>query len=134
MTYRTIGKISASSGVNIETIRYYERIGILPAPPRSEGGHRLYDEEHLKRLSFVRRCRELGFSLDDVRALFRLVDGGDFTCDEVKAMTLDHLGSVRRRIADLRTLERTLDDMAARCDGGEVPDCAIIDALFEARG
>ena len=134
MTYRTIGKISASSGVNIETIRYYERIGILPAPPRSEGGHRLYDEEHLKRLSFVRRCRELGFSLDDVRALFRLVDGGDFTCDEVKAMTLDHLGGVRRRIADLRTMERTLDDMAARCDGGEVPDCAIIDALFEARG
>ncbi len=134
MTYRTIGKISASSGVNIETIRYYERIGILPAPPRSEGGHRLYDEEHLRRLSFVRRCRELGFSLDDVRALFRLVDGGDFTCDEVKAMTLDHLGGVRRRIADLRTMERTLDDMAARCDGGEVPDCAIIDALFEARG
>ncbi len=134
MTYRTIGKISASSGVNIETIRYYERIGILPAPPRSEGGHRLYDKEHLKRLSFVRRCRDLGFSLDDVRALFRLVDGGDFTCDEVKAMTLDHLGGVRRRIADLRTMERTLDDMATRCDGGEVPDCAIIDALFEARG
>ena len=134
MTNRTIGKISASSGVNIETIRYYERIGILPAPPRSEGGHRLYDEEHLKRLSFVRRCRELGFSLDDVRALFRLVDGGDFTCDEVKAMTLDHLGGARRRITDLRTMERTLDDMAARCDGGEVPDCAIIDALFEARG
>jgi MerR family mercuric resistance operon transcriptional regulator len=134
VTYRTIGKISASSGVNIETIRYYERIGILPAPPRSEGGHRLYDEEHLKRLSFVRRCRDLGFSLDDVRALFRLVDGGDFTCDEVKAMTLDHLDGVRRRIADLRTMERTLDDMATRCDGGEVPDCAIIDALFEARG
>ena len=131
---RTIGKLSASSGVNIETIRYYERIGILPAPPRSTGGHRLYDEQHLKRLCFVRRCRDLGFTLDDVRALLRLVDGGDFTCDEVKEMTLDHLGGVRRRIADLRTMERTLDDMAARCDGGEVPDCAIVDALFEAAG
>ncbi len=134
MTDRTIGKLSARSGVNIETIRYYERIGILPAPPRSAGGHRIYDSDHLKRLSFVRRCRELGFALDDVRALLRLVDGGDYTCDEVREMTLAHLDAVRARIADLRTMERTLDDMAARCDGGEIPDCAIVEALFEARG
>jgi MerR family mercuric resistance operon transcriptional regulator len=134
VTYRTIGKLSARSGVNIETIRYYERIGILPAPPRSAGGHRIYDADHLKRLCFVRRCRELGFALEDVRALLRLVDGGDYSCEEVREMTLVHLGAVRARIADLLTMERTLGDMAARCDGGEVPDCAIVEALFEATG
>ena len=120
--------------MNIETIRYYERIGILPAPPRSAGGHRIYDADHLKRLTFVRRCRELGFSLDDVRALLRLVDGGDYTCEEVRDMALAHLDAVRARIADLLAMERTLEDMTARCLGGEIPDCAIVEALFEARG
>ncbi len=120
--------------MNIETIRYYERIGILPAPPRGAGGHRIYDADHLKRLCFVRRCRELGFSLDDVRALLRLVDGGDYTCEEVRDMALAHLDAVRARIADLLAMERTLEDMTARCLGGEIPDCAIVEALFEARG
>jgi MerR family mercuric resistance operon transcriptional regulator len=124
-----IGALSERTGVNIETIRYYERIGMLPAPPRSEGGHRVYGSEHLKRLAFVRRCRELGFSLDDIRLLLNLVDGGDYTCAEVKAMTLAHADAIRRKIADLRRMERVLKDMAARCDDGNVPECAIVEAL-----
>ena len=125
-----IGALSQATGVNIETIRYYERIGIVPPPPRSRGGHRLYDVNHLKRLAFIRRSRELGFSLKEVRGLLDLVDGGEVTCDQVKVMTLGHLGDVRRRIADLRRMERVLRGMAATCEGGAVPDCPIIDTLF----
>ena len=128
----TIGVLSKYTGCNIETIRYYERIGLLPSPPRSAGGHRLYGESHLKRLTFIRRGRELGFSLDDIRALLGLVDGGGYTCAEVKTVTLDHIDEVRRKLADLRRLERVLKDMAAQCEGGDVPDCPVIDALFRA--
>lgn len=127
---RGIGALSQATGVNIETIRYYERIGILPAPPRSRGGHRVYGLDHMKRLAFVRRSRELGFSLQEVRGLLDLVDGGEVTCDQVKAVTLGHLDEVRRRIADLRRMERVLRDMAATCAGGAVPECPIVDALF----
>ena len=74
--------IAARTGVNIETVRDYERIGLLPAPPRSEGGHRIYDEDMLRRLNLIRRCRELGFTLNEVRGLLLLVDGGDYTCGE----------------------------------------------------
>ncbi len=128
-----IGKLAARTGVNIETIRYYERIGMIPPPPRSAGGQRRYDEIHLRRLAFVRRCRELGFPLDQIRALLDLVDGGDYTCAEVREATVRQLEAVRARIADLRIMERTLDAMAAACAGGSVPDCPIIDALFADR-
>lgn len=124
-----IGALSERAGVNIETIRYYERIGIMPAPPRTAGGRRVYDSGHLKRLAFVRRARELGFSLDAIRTLLRLVDGGDYTCGEVHAMTLAHIADIRRKVADLRRMERVLREMAARCDGGDVPACPILDAL-----
>ena len=131
--FMTIGPLSRQTGCHIETIRYYERIGIMPPPPRTEGGHRLYREEHLKRLTFIRRSRELGFTLEDVRNLLSLVDGDDFTCDEVKTMTLEHAGDVRRKIADLRKMERVLKDMVSQCDRGDVPDCPVIDALFQAK-
>ncbi len=125
----TIGVLSKRTGCNIETIRYYERIGLLPAPPRTEGGHRLYDEAHLKRLTFVRRSRELGFTLNDVRGLLQLVDGGHYTCAEVRDMTLQHLDEIRCKVADLRRLERVLKEMAAQCTGDDVPECPVIDAL-----
>jgi len=128
----TIGALCKRTGVKIETIRFYERAGILPKPPRSAGGHRVYCEDHLKRLNFVCRSRKLGFSLAEVRGLLELVDGGRYTCSEVKDLTLDHLADVRRKIADLRRLERTLADVAGRCRGGKVPDCPIVDALFHA--
>lgn len=127
----TIGTLSKDTGVNIETIRYYERIGILPEPPRSQSGYRLYAKDHLKRLTFVRRSRELGFALAEIRGLLKLVDGGDFTCDQVKSITVDHLGDVQRKIADLRKLERVLKEMASECDRGAVPDCPVIEALFQ---
>lgn len=129
----TIGRLAEGTGVNVETIRYYERIGMMPAPPRTAGGQRRYDESHLRRLTFVRRCRELGFPLDEIRALLALVDGGDFGCDDVRDMAVRHLDAVRRRIADLRAMERTLDTMVTACTGGSVPDCPIIDALFARR-
>lgn len=124
-----IGTLSKRTGVNIETIRYYERIGIMPAPPRTEGGQRVYDHGHLQRLAFIRRSRELGFSLDDIRALLKLVDGGDYTCGEVRDMTVAHIADVRKKIADLRRMERVLKDMAAKCEGGDVPQCPIVEAL-----
>ncbi len=124
-----IGVLSSETGVNIETIRYYERVGLMPKPPRTEGRHRIYDAAHLKRLTFIRRGRELGFSLDEIRDLLGLVRGHDLTCAEVKALTEAHVADIRRKVKDLRRLERVLRDLAARCHGGEVPDCPILDAL-----
>jgi MerR family mercuric resistance operon transcriptional regulator len=129
----TIGALSEQSGVNIETIRYYEKIGVMPTPVRSGGGYRIYGPDEVKRLHFVRRGRELGFSLDELRGLLRLVDGHRYTCAEVRTITVDHLSEVRRKITDLRHIERVMAEMAARCTGGRVPDCPIIDALFAAR-
>lgn len=133
MQRMTRGVIAKRTGVNIETVRYYERIGLLPAPPRSEGGHRIYDEDLVRRLHFIRRSRELGFTLDEVRGLLRLVDGGDYTCGEVEALTSAHLGEVRRKLADLKRLEKVLREMVAGCKGGEVPECPVIEALFRQR-
>jgi MerR family mercuric resistance operon transcriptional regulator len=125
------GELAQRSGCNIETVRFYEKQGLLPAPPRTAGGHRDYDHEHLKRLTFIRRSRELGFTLDQVRSLLGLVDGGEWTCAEVRAMTVEHSADVRRKIADLEKLAQVLEDMAAQCDGGAVPECPIIDTLLE---
>ncbi len=130
----TRGTLSKRTGCNIETIRYYEQIGLMPAPPRSAGGHRLYGEEHLRRLTFVCRARELGFSLKEVRGLLGLVDGGEYSCAEVKALTLEHASDIHRKIIDLRKIERVLETMAAQCDEGEVPACPVIDALFQETG
>jgi MerR family mercuric resistance operon transcriptional regulator len=130
-TRLTIGTLSDRTDCNIETIRYYERIGLMPRTARSDGGHRLYDEEHVKRLGFIRRSRELGFTLDQIRTLLRLVDGRRYTCLQVKRITVEHLDEIHRKVADLRTIERVLIDMAAQCDGGAVPKCAVIDALFD---
>lgn len=131
MPHLTIGRLSQHTGCKVETIRYYERAGLMPPPPRSPGGHRVYDETHLRRLTFLRRGRGLGFSLDQLRALLGLVDEGGLTCGEVQAVTLDRLADVRGKIADLKRLEGALATMAAECAGGTVPDCPVIDALFQ---
>jgi MerR family mercuric resistance operon transcriptional regulator len=127
-----IGVLSTETGVNIETIRYYEKIGLMPAPPRTEGRQRVYDNAHLKRLTFIRRGRELGFSLDQIRELLGLVRGHDLTCAEVKAMTEEHVTEIRRKVKDLKKLERVLTDLAVKCSGNAVPDCPILDALSQA--
>jgi MerR family transcriptional regulator, mercuric resistance operon regulatory protein len=128
----SIGTLSRRTGVHIETVRYYEKIGLLPPPPRTEGGHRLYSDDQLKRMTFIRRSRELGFTLDEIRNLLGLVEGG-YTCGEVRNAALTHLKDIRRKIADLRRMERTLAETAARCEGGDAPECPIMDALLEHR-
>jgi len=129
----TIGELSDRTRVNIETIRYYERIGLLPPPPRSAGRHRLYDDGHRQRLAFIRRARELGFSLDQVRALLALSGQHGLACDEVKAITDEHIAEVRHKICDLRKLERVLSNLAARCRPNRVPECPILEALSVGR-
>jgi MerR family transcriptional regulator, mercuric resistance operon regulatory protein len=123
-----IGELSERTGVTVETIRYYEREGLLPSAPRTTGGHRVFVEAHLRRLMFIRRSRELGFSGTEVRTLLGLVDGG-YTCSEVRDLTLKHLVSVRAKIADLRRLEKTLTTISAKCEGGDTPNCPIVEAL-----
>ena len=128
------GALAREAGVNIETIRYYEKIELMPEPLRMGNGYRVYDEADLKRLSFIRRCRELGFSLDEVRGLLGLVDGGDYTCAEVRDLSIVRLGDVRQKIRDLRKMERTLKDMVSQCKGGLVPECPIVDRLYTSSG
>jgi MerR family mercuric resistance operon transcriptional regulator len=125
-----IGDLSHRTGCNIETIRYYERVGLLPHPPRSPSRYRLYDSNDVRRLTFVRRSRELGFSLDEVRALLAVsANSGQETCAEVRDLAAHHLEDIRAKIADLRAMERVLADSVRRCDAGEDPGCPLIDAL-----
>ncbi len=100
----TRGVLSKRTGCHIETVRYYERVGLMPDPKRSEGGHRLYAEEHVRRLQFIRRCRELGFTVEEIRTLLDLVDRRDYTCAEIRDISIAHVDEIRRKIADLRRL------------------------------
>jgi len=127
----TIGGLSKKTGVNIETIRYYEKICVMPKPNRSAGGNRIYDEKQVKRLAFIRRSRELGFPLDEIRELLRLVDEKTFTCAEISTLSQKHLDDVRTKIKDLKKIEKHMKNMLSQCSREQVPDCAIIDVLFE---
>jgi len=124
----TIGQLSQRSGVKIETVRYYEKIGLLPPPPRTMGGHRIYSEHHAGRLTFIRRSRELGFSLDAIRQLLELVDDGR-SCGELREVATAHLKDIRAKIDDLQRMEKTLNDTVAQCDGGNAPYCPIVEIL-----
>jgi MerR family mercuric resistance operon transcriptional regulator len=125
----TIGQLSELTGVNIETIRYYERIKMLPAPPRTASGRRIYDSTHLRTLAFIRRSRELGFSLDEIRALIRLGGPAKATCREVREIAAHHLEDIRAKLGDLRKLERLLASTIAKCSGRTAPDCPVLDIL-----
>jgi MerR family transcriptional regulator, mercuric resistance operon regulatory protein len=124
-----IGGLSKQTGTNIETIRYYERVGLLPTPARSSGGYRLYGTGHLKRLNFIRRARTLGFSIGEVRTLLRLADERKRPCVEVRVVAEAHLKDVQARIVDLRRMERVLKATVARCAEGRRSDCPVIEAL-----
>lgn len=121
--------LARRTGCNLETIRYYEKIGMMPEPPRSEAGYRVYDSDHVERLRFILRARELGFSLSDVRGLLTLVDRGTQTCAEVKKRTERHLVDVREKIADLKRIERVLAETAKQCTGEKAPECPVLEAL-----
>lgn len=122
-------ELARRTGCNLETVRYYEKIGMMPDPPRTAAGYRVYGSDHVSRLKFILRARELGFSIEEIRGLLDLVDGGDQTCAEIKERTERHLLNVRTKIADLRRIEIVLAAAAARCSGGDVPDCAVLETL-----
>lgn len=125
----TIGALSTKTGVNIETIRYYERVGLVPRPPRSHSGRRMYSQKDAERLNFVRRCRELGFSLIDIRSLLALC-AANRPCDaDVKALILRHLEDVVQRLADLTRLKASLGALAESCTPGAQEACSILAAL-----
>ncbi len=126
----TRGKLAKRFGCHPETVRYYEKIGLLLPPIRTAVGHRLYQIDDQRRLRFILRGRELGFSIAELRDLLSLVDSHVYTCGEILDLTIDHLGSVRRKITDLKRLERTLSRISNQCSGGAVPDCPVIDALW----
>ena len=125
----SIGKVAAQTGCHIETIRFYEKEALLPAPNRTEGGHRLYTKAIIERLVFIRRSRELGFSMEKIRQLLSLVDGEQVSCELVQNIAELHLGDIRSKIADLRKMERSLRELSLRCSGEDVPDCPIIQVL-----
>ena len=124
-----IGELSKRSGVNIETIRYYERAKMLAPPPRTASGRRVYDSTGLRILVFVRRSRELGFSLGQIRTLLRLGGPEKATCREVREIATHHLHDIRAKIEDLKRLERLLSKTVARCTGKTAPECPVLDVL-----
>lgn len=125
-----IGGLADRTGVKVETIRYYEQVGLLPPPERSEGNQRRYTRRHLERLAFIKHARDLGFSVDSIRTLLKLSDRPDMACDEAHEAAAGHLAEVKAKIARLKCLEKELERIAQSCSGGvPVRDCAVIEAL-----
>lgn len=124
-----IGALARATGTKVETIRWYERVGLLPHPARSAGNYRSYGAAHLARLSFIRRARDLGFSLEQIRALLGLAEQRDQPCEAVDAIARTHLEEVERKIADLQALQRELASLVHRCRHGRVAECGIVEAL-----
>ena len=123
------GELAKLSGCNIETIRYYEKIGILHAPGRTPAGHRVYSKDDQSRLRFILRTRELGFSIEEIRNLLSMVDANDYTCGDIHALTINHLKSISQKISDLKLLEDSLLAISNECEKGDAPECPIIEAL-----
>jgi MerR family mercuric resistance operon transcriptional regulator len=131
-----ISEASQASGCHLETIRYYERIGLMPAPTRTGSGYRSYSEQDVERLRFITRGRDLGFSLDEIRSLMRLDQDGDLACEDVTRLAQQHLIDVQDRIRDLQRVARELERTISSCGGGVRAQCTILDALkhFPAAG
>lgn len=124
-----IGELSRATGTNTETIRYYERIGLLPAPARTDANYRSYGSEHRSRLSFVRHSRELGFTIEEIRSLLDLSDHPDKDCGQADRIATAHLEQVEAKIAQLAALRDELARIVGRCRGGAAADCRVIEAL-----
>lgn len=124
-----IGDLAKATRTKVETIRYYERIGLLPKPDRTSGNYRSYRAGHRARLAFIRRAREFGFSIGQIRGLLSLADHGERSCLQVDAIAREHLAEVDARIRALRSLRRELDAIIRKCDCGTVAHCRIIEAL-----
>lgn len=128
----TIGRLSAATGVKVETIRYYERAGLISAPARTGGNYRSYAPDDVARLLFVRRTRDLGFRLGEIKALLELAAQRDRDCGEVDALASGHLAAVDRKIADLMALRHQLSSAISNCRGGTVAECRILEAFSAA--
>ena len=125
----TTGRLAKAAGVNLETVRYYERIGLIAKPARTSGGQRSYSSEDARHLAFVRRARELGFSIDDIRALLKLAAPGKQSCAEVQSIASAHLTSVQAKLADLARLEKILSTTVDQCNGDASPACPVLEML-----
>ena len=124
-----IGQVSAATGTNLETIRYYERIGLLPEPDRTSGNYREYEPEHVDRLNFIRHARGLGFDISGIRSLLDLAEHPERDCGEADRIASGHLTAVESKIAKLEQLRRELQRMITQCRGGQIADCRIMQAL-----
>ena len=124
-----IGKAADKSGCNIETIRYYERIRLLEDPGRSSGGHRLYNAAQVQKLAFIKRARELGFSLHEIKALLTLSSEEQRDCVSARAITNQHLDEVRRKIVDLQKLEEVLSNLSEQCESEQFKQCPVLMSL-----
>jgi DNA-binding transcriptional MerR regulator len=128
-----IGALAEYAGTNAPTVRYYEEIGLLRPADRQAGGQRAYGEEDVKRLTFIRRCRDFGFSIEQVRSLVALIQDRERSCMEARDLAQEHLAAVRTKLNQLKALERSIADFVATCDascaGGPGPDCVVLEDL-----
>jgi Cu(I)-responsive transcriptional regulator len=124
-----IGELAQATNTKAEAIRYYERIGLLPAPPRTAGNYRDYSPANVSRLTFTRRARDLGFSIEQIRALLDLADHKEQSCVAVDVIAREHLADVKRKLADLSALRRELESMIGQCRHGTIAECRILEAL-----
>ncbi|WP_057830555.1 MerR family transcriptional regulator [Colwellia sp. TT2012] len=128
----SIGQLAKKTACKVETVHYYEKIGLMPEPPRTDGGHRVYALPHVKRLNFIRRSRALGFRIEQIKELLKFIDEPNHYCGEVKAMAMQQASVVQEKIDDLQRLQSALNEMIIQCSSGnkQVDDCPIIDALY----
>jgi MerR family mercuric resistance operon transcriptional regulator len=129
----TIGQLAAAAGVNLETVRYYERIRLMPPPARTASGYRAYEPAHIRRLAFIRRARELGFNIEQIRALLGLAEPSRASCAGVRKIAQTHLDEVRAKLADLARLEGILAETISRCSGDPAPPCPVLNMLATPR-
>src|SRR5688500_2437943 len=130
MTQLTIGAVAKRTGLGIQTVRFYEREGLLEEPPRSSSGYRTYDESAVRRLGFIRRAQELGFSLKEIRELISLEQDVDADCEQVRGLANAKLDTIENKIADLRRMKAALEKVVQSCvGGGTIRDCVIMDCL-----
>ena len=125
----TIGTLSRKTGTKVQTVRYYEQIGLLREPGRTEGGQRRYEEADLDRLAFIRHARQLGFSLDAIRELLELSDHPQQSCADADSIARRQLKQVEQRLLRLQALQKELKRMIVECSGGRVADCRVLEVL-----
>ena len=126
-----IGELAKSCDCSAETIRYYEKIGLLPKPIRSSSGYRIYDDEHHKWLQFILRARGLGFTQDEVRQLSEIAHMPEPVCSDIHIILSDHVGQIKKKIRDLKNLEKALIRLKDKCNQGTLKECPVIDELMK---